>query len=75
MDNQHKKIAGYRDFDQTTLDKINALKAKGAEIGQMIEELEKDPNVDIVHLAEGKKQIQTGFMWTIRSVAKPTTFV
>lgn len=75
MDNQHQKIAGYRDFNQDTVDKINAIKAAGAEIGKLIEELEKDPSVDIIHLQDGKKFIQTGFMLTIRSVAKPTTFV
>lgn len=32
MDNQHKKIKGYRDLSQAEIDLMNAIKTKGAEL-------------------------------------------
>lgn len=32
MDNQHKKIKGYRDLSQADIDLMNRIKAKGAEL-------------------------------------------
>ena len=41
MDNQHKKIKGYRDLSQEEIDMMNEIKIKGAELGSVIEQLEK----------------------------------
>lgn len=35
MDNQHRKIAGYRDLTQEELDLMNEVKAKGRELGEL----------------------------------------
>ena len=40
MDNQHKKIKGYRDLSQEEIDLMNRIKAKGEEVGELINELE-----------------------------------
>lgn len=39
MDNQHRKISGYRELDQVEIDMINAIKAKGAEMEFLIARL------------------------------------
>lgn len=39
MDNQHRKIKGYRDLSQAEVDLMNRIKAKGAELLQLQAEL------------------------------------
>lgn len=39
MDNQHRKISGYRELTQPELDLINKIKAKGAELEALLGEL------------------------------------
>lgn len=36
MDNQHRKIKGYRELSQTEIDLMNEVKAKGVELGELI---------------------------------------
>lgn len=74
MDNQHQKISGYRDFTQAEIDAINAVKAKAEEVGQQVEALLDIPDIDKRALAIAKTELQTGFMWAVRAIARPTTF-
>ena len=39
MDNQHRKIAGYRELSQQEIDLMNRIKAKGAELLELHAEL------------------------------------
>ena len=39
MENQHRKITGYRDLSQTEIDLMNRIKAKGAELLELQAEL------------------------------------
>lgn len=39
MDNQHKKIKGYRDLSQAEIDLMNRIKAKGSELLELQQEL------------------------------------
>ena len=39
MENQHRKIAGYRELSQTEIDLMNRIKAKGAELLELQAEL------------------------------------
>ena len=39
MENQHRKIAGYRELSQTEIDLINRIKAKGGELLELQSEL------------------------------------
>lgn len=39
MDNQHQKITGYRDLTQQEIDLMNAIKAKGEELGALMDKL------------------------------------
>ena len=74
MDNQHKKITGYRDLSQTEIDLMNELKAKAEECGAIINALEHNESLDHRAVALAKTNLQQGFMWAIHSVARPTTF-
>jgi len=76
MDNQHKKIAGYRNLSQIEIDLMNEIKAKGEEVRELVKKLEwhSSPEVDLDWLNIGKTDLQTGFMALVRSVAKPDSF-
>jgi len=74
MDNQHKKISGYRDLTQREIDLMNEGKALAEQCGAYIRKLEADGDTDKRSVALGKTNLQQGFMWAIRSVAQPTTF-
>lgn len=74
MENQHRKISGYRELSQQEIDAMNAIKKIGDEAGFLIEKLQEVPGIDQRALAIAKTELQTGFMWAVRSVAKPESF-
>ena len=74
MDNQHKKIKGYRDLSQEEIDLMNEIKIKGAELGSVIEKLEQLESTDKRWVSIGKTELQKGLMSLTRSVAKPDFF-
>ena len=74
MDNQHKKIKGYRELSQTEIDLMNKIKAKGAELGELIDELQNTDGLDQRAIAIGKTELQTGTIWLVRGVAQPESF-
>ncbi|KVR21656.1 hypothetical protein WK13_34530 [Burkholderia ubonensis] len=39
MDNQHRKISGYRELSQEEIDLMNAVKAKSAEMGELVKQI------------------------------------
>lgn len=39
MDNQHKKIKGYRDLSQAEIDLMNEVKAKGEELRALVQKI------------------------------------
>ena len=74
MDNQHKKISGYRDLTQEEIDQMNALKAVGTQLGLLIKNMKQDPDVDQRWLSIAETHLQQGIMAAVRSVAKPNGF-
>ena len=62
MDNQHKKIKGYRDLSQSEIDAMNQIKEKAAEVGELFKDLENRPELDKRWLAIAKTDLQKGFM-------------
>ena len=74
MDNQHRKIKGYRDLNQHEIDLMNEIKQKGAEVGALIDRLQDSGSIDGRWLAIGKTDLQKGFMALTRAVAKPDFF-
>lgn len=71
MDNQHKKITGYRDLDQTEIDGMNSIKALEADTGDLFKQISNIPGVDQRNLELAKANLQQGFMWFVRAIAKP----
>jgi len=74
MDNQHRKIKGYRDLSQVEIDAMNAVKEKAAEVGELISNLEGNDELDQRWVAIAKTDLQKGFMAATRSIAKPDFF-
>lgn len=74
MDNQHKKIKGYRDLSQEEINLMNEIKAKGAELGELVAKLENTSSLDQRWVNIGATDLQAGLMALTRSVAQPTTF-
>lgn len=68
------KVTGHKPLTQEQIDLMNRIKAKGNEVGELIDELLAMDETDKRSVATGKTNIQTGLMWLVRSVAKPTTF-
>jgi hypothetical protein len=67
-------ITGYRDMDAATVAAINAIKEAGNTLGDMVNMLAGDPDVDQRWLAIAKTDLQKGFMFLVRSIARPTGF-
>lgn len=74
MDNQHKKIKGYRDLTQAEIDLMNEGKELSAKVGEFIEKLQNAEGLDQRWIATGKTDLQKGFMSAIRGIAQPTSF-
>ena len=74
MDNQHKKITGYRDLSQEEIDSMNEAKELASKVGDFIEKLKGIESIDKKWLEVGAIDLQKGFMSTVRSIAQPTTF-
>ena len=75
MDNQHKKITGYRDLSQEEIDLMNEGKELAKQCGSFIEKLQNQGvSLDQRSVSLGKTNLQQGFMWAIRGVAQPETF-
>ena len=74
MDNQHRKIKGYRELSEAEIERMNQIKEKGAELGDLVRAMEADSAVDKRWLAIAKTDLQKGVMALTRSVAKPDFF-
>lgn len=90
MENQHRKISGYRELSQEEIDLMNEAKELGEKLGSFVEKLSdavvppgQAPKVDGEQpgysvdgrwLAIAKTDLQKGIMALIRSLAQPTTF-
>lgn len=74
MDNQHRRIKGYRELSQEDIDLMNEIKEKGAELGELIAKLRSTETLDQRWVSIGATDFQTGLMALTRSVAQPTFF-
>ena len=74
MENQHRKIAGYRELSAEEIAAMNAIKAEGVRLGLLIEEMQDSPSLDQRWVALAKTSLQQGIMFAVRAVAQPTTF-
>lgn len=67
-------VTGYRKLSQAEVDLMNEIKAKGDEMGALIDKLRATPGLDGRWVAIGATNIQTGVMALVRAVAQPTNF-
>lgn len=74
MDNQHRQIKGYRELSQDEIDLMNAIKTKGAELGELVAKLRATDGLDQRWVSIGATDMQTGLMALTRGVAQPTFF-
>ena len=74
MENQHRKIAGYRELDQSEIDAMNEVKAKGVELGELVAKLRANATLDQRWVSIGATDLQTGLMALTRAIAKPAFF-
>lgn len=86
MDNQHRKIKGYRELSQAEIDLMNRIKTHGVALGELVEDLRnaREPyaqdepetplSCDQRWVAIGANQLQQGLMALTRSVARPDFF-
>lgn len=71
MENQHKMIKGYRDLSQSEIDGMNSIKSLEVDTGDLFKQISEIEGVDPRSLALAKTKLQEGFMWFVRSIAKP----
>lgn len=71
MDNQHKKITGYRDLSQEEIDGMNEIKELEKQAGDLFKRISEIEGVEGRCLSLAKTNLQQGFMWFVRSIAKP----
>lgn len=75
MENQHRKIKGYRELSEAEINLMNKIKEKGVELQELIDELtHSEVPIDGRWLAIGRTHLQEGCMALTRSVAKPDFF-
>ena len=74
MENQHRSIKGYRELSQEEIDLMNKIKDKGAEIGDLINELRDNSTLNQRWISIGQTDLQKGFMALTRAVAQPDFF-
>ena len=74
MENQHRKIAGYRELDQSEIDAMNEVKAKGVELGELVAKLRANTAIDQRWVSIGATDLQTGLMALTRAIDKPGFF-
>lgn len=70
----HRQIKGYRELSQVEIDLMNEIKAKGKELGELVDKLRRDERLDQRWVSIGATDLQTGLMALTRSIAKPTFF-
>jgi len=74
MENQHRKIIGYRELTQEEIDLMNIIKQKGKELGDIVTLMKENKVLDQRWVSIGAIHLQEGLMALTRSVAKPEFF-
>lgn len=74
MENQHRKINGYRELTQEEIDLMNEAKALGENLRELISGLRRRESIDQRWVSIAETHLQQGIMAAVRSIAQPTTF-
>jgi hypothetical protein len=73
MENQHRKIVGYRELSENEIARMNEIKEFGGQLSALIKHIEIQ-GADERWVAIGKTHLQQGLMALTRAVAKPEFF-
>ena len=65
------KIKGYRQLSDTEIANINAVKAHGEKLDELISSMQSTGDMDQRWVQIGKTHIQQGLMALTRAIAKP----
>lgn len=68
------KVTGYRQLNENEALLMNEVKAKGVELGELVDKLRSVEGLDGRWISIGATDLQTGLMALVRSIARPTTF-
>jgi hypothetical protein len=71
MENQHRKISGYRELSQEEINAMNNCKVVEMEVANLTKLIRSLPDTDQRAAALAVTNFQQGFMWLVRSIAKP----
>ena len=74
MKDQHTLIKGYRDLSTEEIALMNEVKAKAAEVGELMERPRARRDLDQRWISIGITDLQKGFMCVIRGIAQPGGF-
>ncbi len=74
MENQHRKISGYRELTEHEIALMNQIKKHGEALGDLVEQLRTTTGLDQRWVSIGATDLQKGLMALTRGVAQPTTF-
>ncbi len=69
VDNQHRKISGYRDLSETEIEAINKIKELEVVLNNVLNGIQDSENGR--HVAIARTHLETGFMFAIKAIAKP----
>lgn len=71
VDNQHKKITGYRDLSQDEINAMNGVKHLEAQFNGMVDYLKTLAGVDQRQVALAATHGEDAFMHAVRAIAQP----
>lgn len=71
MDNQHKKISGYRDLTPDDITVMNEIKGLEALFNGMIDRLKTVSGIDQRQVALAATHGEDAFMHAVRAIARP----
>ena len=75
MENQHRKIKGYRELNEDEINAMNSVKEIAAQVGDLVASMREGlPEADQRWLSIGATDLQKGFMALTRAIAKPGFF-
>ena len=80
MENQHRKIKGYRELNEVEIASMNKVKEIGIELGKLVASMkverghETEFTPDPRWVSIGATDLQKGLMALTRSIAKPEFF-
>ena len=75
MNNQHKKIKGYRDLTQAEINDMNSAKEMGERLKELVDKAKSQGDaLDQRWLAIAETHLQQGIMALVRSIAQPGSF-